>query len=242
MPWAGAWCGAVRAELAVARGDPASARAAIDAALATTAASVFAGYARSRCLLTRARVLRAAGDDDAEDDAFRALSSSVAGDLRLETIEALELLASFAVDNDTSREDAARLLGAARRARSDMGAAVPPVTRPEIDATTEKLRSAFDPPRLAALLDEGELLDVAAAQAYAERGRGTRGRPTTGWQSLTPTETRVVELAAQGLKNADIATRLFVSVPTVKTHLQHVFTKLGVSTRAELAARAARRA
>jgi DNA-binding CsgD family transcriptional regulator len=47
---------------------------------------------------------------------------------------------------------------------------------------------------------------------------------------------------AEGLRNADVAARLFVSPATVKTHLAHVFAKLGVSTRAELAGLAARRA
>jgi DNA-binding CsgD family transcriptional regulator len=79
------------------------------------------------------------------------------------------------------------------------------------------------------------------AVAYASRGRGERKRPSTGWASLTPAEQDVVRLVAQGLRNADIAARLFVSPATVKTHLAHVFTKLGVSTRAELAVLASRR-
>jgi DNA-binding CsgD family transcriptional regulator len=67
----------------------------------------------------------------------------------------------------------------------------------------------------------------------------SRVRAAAGWQSLTPAENRVVDLAATGMTNADIARSMFVSVNTVKTHLAHVFTKLRVSTRAELAARAA---
>ena len=56
-----------------------------------------------------------------------------------------------------------------------------------------------------------------------------------GWPSLTPTEQAVVALVAEGLSNPDIAERLFISRSTVKTHLNHVFTKLDVSSRAELA-------
>ena len=63
----------------------------------------------------------------------------------------------------------------------------------------------------------------------------------SGWRSLTPREQRVVQFAASGMTNAEIAQCMFVSVNTVKTHLKHVFTKLGVTTRAELAANAARR-
>ena len=79
------------------------------------------------------------------------------------------------------------------------------------------------------------------AVAYASRGRGDRKRPSSGWASLTPTEREVVGLIAEGLRNADIAQRLFVSPSTVKTHLAHIFIKLGVTTRAGLAAVATRR-
>ncbi len=65
--------------------------------------------------------------------------------------------------------------------------------------------------------------------------------PTHGWESLTPTELQVVELVASGLTNPQIGERLFISKRTVQTHVAHVFTKLGVSTRAALAADAAGR-
>lgn len=71
--------------------------------------------------------------------------------------------------------------------------------------------------------------------------RGPRRRPTTGWESLTPTELEVVRLAAEGLTNGEIGRRLFISPRTVSTHLTHVFGKLGVSTRVQLAAEVARR-
>jgi predicted ATPase/DNA-binding CsgD family transcriptional regulator len=88
---------------------------------------------------------------------------------------------------------------------------------------------------------EGSGLTTEEAIAYARRARGTRKRPSTGWDSLTPTELQVVELAAQGLTNPEIGSRLFMSRGTVKTHLAHVFAKLNVSSRAELAAAASRR-
>lgn len=79
-------------------------------------------------------------------------------------------------------------------------------------------------------------MDATEAVAYARRGRGKRRRATTGWSSLTATELEVVRLAADGLRNADIAERLFMAPVTVKSHLRHVFAKLGVTNRAELAA------
>ena len=48
-------------------------------------------------------------------------------------------------------------------------------------------------------------------------------------------------LVAEGLTNPQIAERLLMGRATVKTHLEHIFTKLGIRTRAELAAEAARR-
>lgn len=61
------------------------------------------------------------------------------------------------------------------------------------------------------------------------------------WASLTTSEQAVCDLVAEGLTNRDVALRLHVSPHTVNTHLRHVFQKLAVSTRAELAARPARR-
>jgi DNA-binding CsgD family transcriptional regulator len=55
-------------------------------------------------------------------------------------------------------------------------------------------------------------------------------------------ELHVVGLVAEGLTNPEIGERLFISRGTVKTHLSHVFAKVGVTTRSELAAQATRRA
>jgi len=80
-----------------------------------------------------------------------------------------------------------------------------------------------------------------SAIAYAARGRGERRRPTTGWASLTPSELEVDRLVGQHLSNPQIAAHLLVSRATVKTHLVHAFTKLGVNSRSQLAAEAIRR-
>ena len=91
----------------------------------------------------------------------------------------------------------------------------------------------------------GEILafvaEVAPAGQAAQRGPpGIRPpRPALGWSSLTGAELPVVRLAAEGRSNAQIAAALFLSRYTVETHLKHVFAKLGVESRAELAALAA---
>ena len=73
----------------------------------------------------------------------------------------------------------------------------------------------------------------------AARKGGGRKRPAAGWASLTPAEREVVRLAGEGLRNEAIARRLFIAPGTVKVHLSHIFAKLGITTRAELAAQAA---
>ena len=77
--------------------------------------------------------------------------------------------------------------------------------------------------------------------AYGQRGRGERKRPASGWASLTPTELDVVRLVGEGLPNKDIAAQLFISARTVESHLTHVYRKVGLSSRVQLAQEAARR-
>jgi DNA-binding CsgD family transcriptional regulator len=106
-------------------------------------------------------------------------------------------------------------------------------------------------PLLRQALELHERLEAARDAARVEAGlralgvrrgrRGPRRRPQLGWDSLTPTERQVVDLVAEGLSNPQIGERLYVSPRTVQTHVAHVFTKLGVASRAQLAAEAARR-
>jgi DNA-binding NarL/FixJ family response regulator len=62
-------------------------------------------------------------------------------------------------------------------------------------------------------------------------------RSGTGSQyHLTPRELEVLELLAEGLSPEEIASRLVISVKTVGTHIEHIFRKLGVRTRAQAVA------
>jgi ATP/maltotriose-dependent transcriptional regulator MalT len=96
-------------------------------------------------------------------------------------------------------------------------------------------------PRFAEAWAAGTRVTLDEAVAYVRRSRGPRRRPRTGWASLTPTELDVVRLVAEGLSNPGIGNRLFISRGTVKTHLSHVYAKLGVANRTELAALAGAR-
>ncbi len=68
----------------------------------------------------------------------------------------------------------------------------------------------------------------------ARRGKRPE-RPAVGWASLTPTERAVADEVGRGLSNRQVADRLFVSPRTVESHLSHVFAKVGLQTRTELA-------
>jgi len=60
-------------------------------------------------------------------------------------------------------------------------------------------------------------------------------RPAFGWGSLTDTERTIADLVGQGLSNRQVASRVFLSTHTVAFHLRHVFWKLGVTSRVQLA-------
>lgn len=89
--------------------------------------------------------------------------------------------------------------------------------------------------------------DVARVKA-ALRRHGVRRRwpsttprqESTGHDSLTSAERDVLGLLAQGLSNRNVADQLFISPRTVETHVSHMFAKLGVSSRTELAVAANR--
>jgi DNA-binding CsgD family transcriptional regulator len=84
----------------------------------------------------------------------------------------------------------------------------------------------------------------AGLRALGERRgrRGSRQRAATGWDSLTKSERAVADIVAEGVTNREVAKRLYISPHTVNSHLRHIFQKLDVSTRAELAAKVGRRA
>jgi DNA-binding CsgD family transcriptional regulator len=93
----------------------------------------------------------------------------------------------------------------------------------------------------------GAAADVARLQA-SFRAHGIRRGPTakhrqarSGWDSLTPTETKVAALVVEGLSNPEIATKLLLSRRTVATHVSHILRKLGVNSRIDIARESALR-
>jgi predicted ATPase/DNA-binding CsgD family transcriptional regulator len=163
------------------------------------------------------------------------------GGYRLELPRALEGLAEVATGLE-SHPEAARILGAAERARRDLGLVAWKHQRYEVASLATRLRDKFGGEPFEQAFGEGEALSLDEAVAYVRRARGARKRPSAGWESLTPTELEVVRHAASGLTNPEIGARMFLSRGTVRTHLSHIYAKLGVKNRSELAAEAARRA
>jgi DNA-binding CsgD family transcriptional regulator len=193
----------------------------------------------ARALSTRARVAIAQGEpEQAERDAHDALAS-IRGGFSLIVSDTLECLGALAGDAGSHRE-AARLFGAADSVRQRMGAVRFKVWDADYEASLAVVRDALGQQDFDSAWAEGALLSTEEAIAYAQRGRGERKRASSGWGSLTPTELDVVRLVSEGLGNKDIATRLFVSPRTVQTHLTHVYTKLGLSSRVQLVQEAAR--
>ncbi|WP_344502533.1 ATP-binding protein [Dactylosporangium maewongense] len=86
--------------------------------------------------------------------------------------------------------------------------------------------------------------EAVGARAWAQRAdQELRATGERGWQPtphprdrLSPQETQIAELAAQGLSNREIGQRLFLSHRTVSSHLYRIFPKLGVGSRGQLAA------
>lgn len=167
--------------------------------------------------------------------AHRALATARDNELWPWAVDALETLGSMLIDVGRTR-DAARLLRAASEARIAMPYPFRFAHR-AADIARAHATVAGEPG-----WEEGLGLSLVEAVDLAQRMRGERVRALTGWESITPTEAQVIEQVVAGLTNPQIAERLLMSRATVKTHLFHVFAKLGISNRAELAVAATRRA
>jgi predicted ATPase/class 3 adenylate cyclase/DNA-binding CsgD family transcriptional regulator len=228
---------AALAQTALAGGDLAAARRSADDTVTRST-----GWWLIVALTTRARVAMAQDEpQQAERDAHDALACAAEIEAYLGISDIVECLAALASE-DGSRREAARLFGAAHGIRQRIGAVRFKVYDAGCQAAVTALRDAMGEKDFDSAWAEGAALSTKEAIGCAQRGRGQRKRPTSGWASLTPTERDVVRLVSEGLTNSDIATRLFVSPRTVQTHLTHVYTKLGLTSRVQLVQEAARHA
>jgi predicted ATPase/DNA-binding CsgD family transcriptional regulator len=190
-------------------------------------------WVAGRVALLRARL----ADDPVQGEALvhQGLALAREGDDQLGFVDGLEALADLAMKRGDDPM-AVRLWAAASSARASLG-----YTRNARDRAVHEERlgdwtKRLGTERTTTLWTDGEGLRLEEALAYAARRRGSRRRPTAGWHSLTPAESEVARLVAQHRTNPEIARLLFISRATVKTHLLHIFAKVGVSSRSELAA------
>ena len=169
------------AEAALAGGDLVAARRWADEAVSTTTAAFW-----SDPLTTRARVAIAQSESDqAERDAHDALARAAEDEAYLFIPDILECLGTLAGQAGSHRE-AARLFGAAEAIRQRMGAVRFKVYEAGFEASVATLRDAMSENDFDTAWSEGAALSTEEAVAYAQRGRGQRKRPTSGWASLTP--------------------------------------------------------
>jgi predicted ATPase/class 3 adenylate cyclase/DNA-binding CsgD family transcriptional regulator len=219
------------AEAFLAVGDLTAARAYVDDTVA-----VLPGWHQMIALTVRAYIAIAQDEpEQAERDAHESLAIAARTQAYLRLPDTLECLARVSAGGN-----AARLFGAADGVRQRTGQVRYATYQTGYEASVAKLRDALDQKDFDAAWAEGAALSTEEAIAYAQRGRGQRKRPASGWGSLTPSERDVVGLVSEGLGNSDIAARLFVSPRTVQSHLTHVYAKLGLTSRVQLVQEAAR--
>ncbi len=242
----GHWAIWARGLLAEARGEHAAALAALEEAWAVCAAiGSVPDHARIGPDLVRLKL--AAGDVEGGRDVADLVQRAAAG-LKTASARAAALRCRGLVRGDPAILKKALDLsrGSPRSlerafAGEEAGAALAATTagRAESAAT---LREALEIYEELGAIRYAARVDARLRELGVKRGRrGSSGRPRAGWESLTATELRVTALVARGLTNADVASRLYVSRHTVESHLSHVFSKLGLASRVELAGQAALR-
>ena len=98
----------------------------------------------------------------------------------------------------------------------------------------DQLNAAFDSYIECEAIADARRVGRALRRLGVERRIVTHPRARTGWDSLTDSELKVINLIAQGATNRAVATQLHLSLHTVKNHVHNAFAKLGINSRAQL--------
>lgn len=134
--------------------------------------------------------------------------------------------------------DAARLLGAAEALRAAIGAPLPSRDRREVGRIVGLARGLVRPAAFRSAWQAGHALTLEEALDAASRLAAAiaTDTPPPDAGPLTAREREVAALVAEGLTNRQIAERLVISERTADRHLSNILTKLGATTRAQIAA------
>ncbi|QXW01344.1 protein kinase domain-containing protein [Rhodococcus globerulus] len=112
-----------------------------------------------------------------------------------------------------------------------------PSLLPYHDACARAVMSALSPSTVEAIHKRASWCDLASASAYAlNEMRETQSTGSKQLAGLTKREYEVAELVSEGLTNKAIAGKLVISLRTVGGHVEHILTKLGFTSRAQVAA------
>lgn len=203
--------------------------------------SVGESWCRSFSLWHLGLVVWAAGDlTRAIELEGRSLELKRLMDERLGLALCLEACAWMHTEGDPTRT--ATLLGAADRLWRIMATSleVLPGLTPLRHGAEAAVRESLGADRFESSYADGERMDEAAAIACAlvekPTSRSSAGpRPEVGHNPLTKREQEVAELVATGLTNQEIASRLVLSRRTVEGHVEHTLSKLGFTSRTQLA-------
>ena len=171
-----------------------------------------------------------------EEDHAKARASFAAGieladgSDRLSLAHQVEGVACALAASDPRR--AARLFGAAERLRQEAVARLQPPWQPRVERGMAEVRVALGEPAWSRERSAGRALPVDGVITLALEPTGER-RAAGG---LSRREAEVARLVAAGMTNRAIAGKLFLSERTVESHVDHVLTKLGFASRAQIAA------
>jgi predicted ATPase/DNA-binding CsgD family transcriptional regulator len=173
------------------------------------------------------------------DAAERALLECLAIDRRLDDLWHLawstETLGWVTADRGRL-ERGARLLGIAGRLWAQTGSRLAGPWQKRHAKAVDRLRERLGESRLSAELEAGGALSRADALAFALEDAPVHRGADPDRELLSAREREVASLLASGLNNREIGERLFLSPRTVEKHVEHVMNKLGVGSRAEIAA------
>ena len=188
----------------------------------------------ARCLAGIGRIALTQGDlTTAADSLTESVRLSLATGHRLAIARGLQALAALASALGEAAH-AVKLAGAAQAASEAIGAQPSASASSGLASLLEAAAGNLGPGAVASLLAEGKAMSPHQAMQLLAAPAAAPAATAAG--PLSGREFEIATLAVSGLSNREIAEQLFIASATVARHIANIFTKLGVSSRAQLAA------